>query len=115
MTTRNRTPVLDRLIQLPGAFTEGPVDRFGHKTYTEGQRRPTWAMRIDLTGRETLQISDSVITNVQVRRYIIRFDTAVATGDSITDDEGNQRTILGRAETAWGRDRFLELTCELIR
>ena len=59
MTTRNRAPVLDRLIQLPGAFTEGPVDRFGHKTYTEGPKRPTWAMRIDLTGRETLQISDS--------------------------------------------------------
>ena len=114
MTTRNRAPVLDRLIQLPGAFTEGPVDRFGHKTYTEGPRRPTWAMRIDLTGRDTLQFSDSVITNVQVRRYIIRFAEA-AVGDSITDDEGNERTILGRAETTWGRDRFLELTCELIR
>ena len=114
MTTRNRAPVLDRLIHLPGAFTEGPVDRFGHKTYIEGPRRQTWAMRIDLTGRETLQISDSVITNVQVRRYIIRFAEA-AVGDSITDDEGNERTILGRAETAWGRDRFLELTCELIR
>ena len=115
MTTRNRAPVLDRLIQLPGAFTEGPVDRFGHKTYTEGPRRHTWAMRIDLTGRDTLQFSDSVITNVQVRRYIIRFAEVVEVGESIIDDQGKERKIIGIAETSWGRDRFLELICELIR
>ena len=36
MTTRNRAPLLDRLIQLPGAITQGDDDRFGHPTFTEG-------------------------------------------------------------------------------
>lgn len=115
MTSRNTTPVLDRLIELPGVFTEGPVDRFGHRSYTEGPKRPTWANRRDLQARDTLQISDTVVTNVQVRIYTIRYDTGVEVGDSITDDESKQRKVIGMAETPWGRDRFLALTCEYIR
>ena len=115
MTTRNRAPVLDRLIFLAGVFTLGEPDRFGHQTYTEGPKRQVWAMRRDLQARDTLQISDSVITDVSIRIYTIRFDPMVEVGESIIDDQGKERKINGVAETPWGRDRFLALTCELIR
>ena len=115
MATRNRAPLLDRLIQLPGAITQGDDDRFGHPTFTEGPKRPTWAMRRAPQGRETLEYSESSITNVAVRFYTVRYDATLAAGQEILDEQGNTRSIIGSpAETAWGRDRFLELTCELI-
>ena len=110
-----RAPVLDRLIQLPGAITQGDDDRFGHPTFEEGPKRTTWAARRDPSGRETLEYSESSITNVAVRFYTVRYDATLAAGQQILDEQGNTRSIIGSpAETTWGRDRFLELTCELI-
>ena len=81
----------------------------------KGPKRPAWAARRDPSGRETLEYSESGITNVAVRFYTVRYDATLAAGQEIVDEQGNTRSIIGSpAETAWGRDRFLELTCELI-
>ena len=90
MTTRRSlaTPVLDRLIQLPGEITQGDDDRFGHPTFVEGPKRTVWAARRDPSGRETLEYSESSTTNVAVRFYTVRFDPSLAAGQKIIDEQG---------------------------
>ena len=117
MTTRQprAAPLLDRIIQLPGVITQGDDDRFGHPTFLEGPKRPTWAARRDPSGRETLEVSDSSTTNVAVRFYTVRYDPSLASGQEIIDEEGNTRQIIGSpAETVHGRSRYLELICEAV-
>ena len=74
MTTRNRAPAPRPPNPAARRITQGDDDRFGHPTFTEGPKRPTWAARRDPSGRETLEYSESSITNVAVRFYTVRYD-----------------------------------------
>ena len=112
MTTLRRVPVLDRLIVLhiPGPET---VDDYGQRNPGPATDYPVWAERRDITAREQLDLDNDQRLNVHLTKLIIRHRPDVFADQELTDDEGQKRRIIGKAEL--GRLRHIELLAEAIR
>ena len=112
MPRRASAPVLDRLIVLhiPGPET---VDDYGQRIPGPATDYRVWASRQDVTAREQLDLDNDQRLNVHLTKIIIRHRPDVFADQELTDDEGQRRRIIGKAEL--GRMRHIELLAEAIR
>ena len=89
-------------ISLPGSSTE----------VTTVTPVPVWAKRVDITGRDALDLDNDQRLIVSLRRYVIRHRPDVAADMTMVDDEGVARRIISDPGETGGRMRFLELLTE---
>ena len=73
---------------------------------------PLWAARGVLSPTDQIEVSSTARLNINLARYTVRFDSRIAVAQTLTDEEGNDRTILGRQPI--GRRKYLDLLVERI-
>ena len=71
-----------------------------------------WAARQVLTPTDAIEVSNDSKLVINLARYLVRFDSRIAIGQTLADEDGNERTILGVQPI--GRRRFLDVLAERI-
>lgn len=111
-------PTLDRRITLlmPPALPPGetwPKDDYGHEIIPH-EERLVWAKRMDAMPRDQLSFQNDQRLSINEAVFIIRYRGDVDTCQMMIDDEGQRRSIVGRAPME-RRRRYLALLCEAIK
>ena len=71
-----------------------------------------WAARGILTPTDQIETSSTSRLNINLGRYTLRFDPRLEVGQTMTDENGNDRTVLGLQPL--DRRRFMDLLVERI-
>ena len=71
-----------------------------------------WARREVLRASDNIQVSNDSRLNINLARYTLRFDPRIEVGQTLTDENGNDRTILGIQPL--DRRRYLDVLAERI-
>ena len=85
-------------------------------TTTVQQQVEVWAARRDFTASDQLRSGISGEVVIQDARFYVRDHPGIQweAGDTLVDDEGRTRNIVGVAKDVRGRGRYVELQARLI-
>ena len=71
-----------------------------------------WARREVLPAVDSIEISTVANLTISLARYTLRYNSRIAVGQTMTDEEGNARTVLGVQPV--GRREYLDVLAEAI-
>ena len=82
------------------------------RTVTTTDAVPVWAGRSVVSPRDQIAASNAAILSINLARYTVRYDSRIAALQTMIDEEGATRTILGVQPL--GRREYLDLLAERI-